>query len=103
MVRSYLNKSCLERSLYRRPLAWQSVQNREFVRPRSGVWLSKLLEDSLGEEVSYRMKGKMAFDAKVADFGTGLSFLKIADLVRNANRAEGGESTTVRRLWEKRI
>ena len=33
----------------------------EFVRPRSGVELNKLLGDSLGEGVSYRIKGNMAF------------------------------------------
>jgi hypothetical protein len=38
----------------------------EFVRPRSGVELNKLLDDSLGEEVSYRMKANMAFAAAAA-------------------------------------
>jgi len=38
----------------------------EFVRPRSGKELNKLLDDSLGEEVSYRMKGNMAFATSVA-------------------------------------
>ena len=33
----------------------------EFVRPRTGMELNKLLDDSLGEEVSYGMKGNMAF------------------------------------------
>jgi len=42
----------------------------EFVRPRSGVELNKLLEDSLGEEVSYLMKGNMAFATAVANFKT---------------------------------
>ncbi len=42
----------------------------EFVRPRSGVELKNLLEDSLGEEVSYLMKGNMAFATAVADFKT---------------------------------
>jgi len=42
----------------------------EFVRPRSGVELNKLLDDSLGEEVTYRMKGNMAFATAVADFST---------------------------------
>ena len=37
----------------------------EFVRPRSGMELNKLLDDSLGEEVSYRMKGNMAFATAV--------------------------------------
>lgn len=40
----------------------------EFVRPRSGVELNKLLDDSLGRAVSYRMKGNMAFATAVADF-----------------------------------
>jgi SAM-dependent methyltransferase len=35
----------------------------EFVCPRSGLELNKLLNDSLGLEVSYRMKGNMAFAA----------------------------------------
>jgi len=38
----------------------------EFVLPRSGMELNKLLDDSLGEEVSYRMKGNMAFGSSVA-------------------------------------
>ena len=42
----------------------------EFVRPRSGVELKNLLEDSLGEEVSYAMKGNMAFATAVANFKT---------------------------------
>ena len=42
----------------------------EFVRPRSGVELNKLLDDSLGEEVTYRMKGNMAFATAAAYFGT---------------------------------
>jgi ubiquinone/menaquinone biosynthesis C-methylase UbiE len=42
----------------------------EFVRPRSGVELNKLLDDSLGEEVSYRMKGNMAFATAAVYFGT---------------------------------
>ena len=41
----------------------------EFVRPRSGVELRNLLEDTLGEEVSYRMKGNMAFATALASFG----------------------------------
>jgi SAM-dependent methyltransferase len=41
----------------------------EFVRPRSGVELNKLLDDSLGEEVSYRMKGNMAFATAAVYFG----------------------------------
>src|SRR6267143_6415562 len=41
----------------------------EFVRPRSGVELNKLLDDSLGEEVTYRMKGNMAFATAAAYFG----------------------------------
>ena len=42
----------------------------EFVRPRSSVELNKLLDDSLGEGVSYRMKGNMAFATAAAYFGT---------------------------------
>jgi SAM-dependent methyltransferase len=42
----------------------------EFVRPRSGVELNKLLEDSLGKEVTYRMKGNMAFATAAPYFGT---------------------------------
>lgn len=42
----------------------------EFVRPRTGVELSKLLGDSLGQEVSYRMKGNMAFSTTVSNFKT---------------------------------
>jgi SAM-dependent methyltransferase len=42
----------------------------EFVRPRSGVELNKLLDDLLGEEVTYRMKGNMAFATAAAYFGT---------------------------------
>src|SRR5882762_7320674 len=38
----------------------------EFVRPRSGVELRNLLEDSLGEVVSYLTKGNMAFAKAVA-------------------------------------
>jgi ubiquinone/menaquinone biosynthesis C-methylase UbiE len=41
----------------------------EFVRPRSGVELNKLLDESLGQEVSYRMKGNMAFATAVAYSG----------------------------------
>src|SRR5438309_7197634 len=49
---------------------WLSAlyKSGEFVRPRSGVELNKLLNDSLGEEVSYRMKGNMAFATALASF-----------------------------------
>jgi SAM-dependent methyltransferase len=42
---------------------WLGVLHKagEFVRPRSGVELNKLLDDSLGEAVIYRLKGNMAF------------------------------------------
>ena len=42
------------------PNAQHKHQTGEFVRPRSGVELNQLLDDSLGEEVSYRMQGNMA-------------------------------------------
>jgi len=42
----------------------------EFVCPRSSVELNKLLNDSLGEGVRYRMKGNMAFATAAAYFGT---------------------------------
>jgi ubiquinone/menaquinone biosynthesis C-methylase UbiE len=47
---------------------WLSVLHKtgEFVRPRSGVEMKKLLDDSLGEGVTYRMKGNMAFATSVA-------------------------------------
>jgi len=41
----------------------------EFVCPRSGVELNKLLHDSLNEGISFRMKGNMAF-AALAHAGT---------------------------------
>jgi hypothetical protein len=40
----------------------------EFVRPRSAVELNKLLDGSLGKEVTYRMKGNMAFATTAAYF-----------------------------------
>jgi ubiquinone/menaquinone biosynthesis C-methylase UbiE len=42
---------------------WLNVLHKtgEFVRPRSFVELNKLLDDSLGQRVSYRLKGNMAF------------------------------------------
>lgn len=51
---------------------WLSVLHKtgEFVRPRSGVELNKLLDDSLGEAVNYRMKGNMAFATTAAYSGT---------------------------------
>jgi len=51
---------------------WLSALHKtgEFVRPRSGVELKNLLEDSLGEKVSYLMKGNMAFATAIADFKT---------------------------------
>jgi SAM-dependent methyltransferase len=42
----------------------------EFVRPRTGVELNKLLGDSLGQEVSCRSKGNMAFATAVTNFRT---------------------------------
>jgi len=42
----------------------------EFVFPRSGVQLNKMLIDSLDEGVSYRLKGNMAFATALAHFGT---------------------------------
>jgi SAM-dependent methyltransferase len=42
----------------------------EFVRPRSGVELNKLLDDALGERVGYRIKGNMAFAIALAHFET---------------------------------
>lgn len=51
---------------FRIVLAWNLRPN---ACPRSGVELNKLLEDPLGEDVSYRMKGKMAFVSAAAWFG----------------------------------
>ena len=53
---------------------WLSTLHKtgEFVRPRSGMELSKLLEDSLGGSVSYRMKGNMAFASALARLGPSL-------------------------------
>ncbi|HKO97426.1 MAG TPA: class I SAM-dependent methyltransferase [Pyrinomonadaceae bacterium] len=45
----------------------------EFVSPRSGVELNKLLQDSLDEGVSFRMKGNMAFAT------VGPTFLSASD------------------------
>src|SRR5712692_9762616 len=47
---------------------WLSALHKtgEFVRPRSGAELNKLLDDSLGEGVSYRIKGNMAFATAAA-------------------------------------
>lgn len=42
----------------------------EFVCPRSGVELNKLLLDSLDQGVSFRMKGNMAFATALAHLGT---------------------------------
>lgn len=42
----------------------------EFVCPRSGVELNQLLLDSLDQNVSFRMKGNMAFATALAQFGT---------------------------------
>lgn len=42
----------------------------EFVRPRSGAELNQLLNDSLGERVSYRIKGNMAFATALARLET---------------------------------
>ncbi len=49
---------------------WLSTlfKSGEFVCPRSGVELNKLLHESLHEGVSFRMKGNMAFATALAHF-----------------------------------
>lgn len=52
--------------------SWLSIlyKTGEFVRPRSGVELNKLLDDALGERFRYRIKGNMAFATAPAQFET---------------------------------